>query len=144
MAVARIVPGVNAVNLAVLIGYRVRGAAGAIAAVLGLLVGPGIGVVLLAMAYEAGAGTPALHAALKGAAAASAGLILAVAFQSGRQLLGRTRGQGAAGFAVIAAVTFLQAGPLGFPTLGVVLGFAPLGILIAFVMARGRRDRGRG
>src|ERR1700704_7079357 len=40
-ALARIMPGVNVVNLAVLIGQRLRGASGAAAAALGLLVGPG-------------------------------------------------------------------------------------------------------
>src|SRR3984893_2770583 len=40
LALARIVPGVNVVNLAVLLGNRLRGNRGATAAVTGLLLGP--------------------------------------------------------------------------------------------------------
>src|SRR5277367_2755464 len=40
LAFARVMPGVNIVNLGVLIGHRLRGFGGAVAAVLGLLVGP--------------------------------------------------------------------------------------------------------
>ncbi len=42
LALARIMPGVNIVNLAVLIGHRLAGFSGAVAAVAGLLVGPSL------------------------------------------------------------------------------------------------------
>src|SRR5712691_8301389 len=75
-ALSRIMPGANVANLAVLIGQRLRGAAGAAAAVLGLLLGPCFAVVGLAILYRQFAGTVALRAVLEGAAAASVGLLI--------------------------------------------------------------------
>src|SRR5207237_5055466 len=53
LALARIMPGVNVVNLAVLIGQRLRGSPGAAAAALGLLVGPSLVAIGLTVAYGA-------------------------------------------------------------------------------------------
>src|SRR5436309_14352429 len=51
-ALARIMPGANVVNLAVLIGYRARGALGATTAVLGLVTGPIVLSMALVMLYD--------------------------------------------------------------------------------------------
>src|ERR1700760_576911 len=52
LAAARIMPGVNIVNLAVLIGQRLKGFPGAAAAVAGLLTGPILVVIGLAVLYQ--------------------------------------------------------------------------------------------
>src|SRR3954451_23067616 len=52
LALARVMPGVNVVNLAVLIGQRLRGASGAVAAALGLLVGPSLAAIGLTIGYD--------------------------------------------------------------------------------------------
>src|SRR5262249_30241938 len=56
LAVARIMPGVNIVNLAVLIGQRLKGLTGATAAVAGILTGPILVVIGLALLYQRFAG----------------------------------------------------------------------------------------
>ena len=79
-------PGANVVNLAVVIGQRLRGAPGAVAAVAGLLVGPSILVIALALAYRSLAGTALVHNALEGTAAAAVGLLIAMGLASARQV----------------------------------------------------------
>jgi chromate transporter len=77
VALGRIVPGSGGVNLTVLIGQRLRGAAGAAAAVLALLAGPLVIVVSLAVVYAQIGGSPVLHGVLDGVAAAAIGLTFA-------------------------------------------------------------------
>jgi chromate transporter len=107
LALARIMPGVNVVNLAVLIGQRVRGASGAAAAVLGLLIGPSGVAIGLMIAYGALARSLVLQAAIEGAAAAAAGLLIAMGVSSAMLLAGRgTRSRGGvAGASPVAAET---------------------------------------
>src|SRR5262249_40446091 len=66
LALARIMPGANVINLAILIGQRARGIPGAIVAVLGLVVGPTLGVIALAVLYRRFAGAEILHSMLEG------------------------------------------------------------------------------
>src|SRR4051794_14462709 len=74
-ALARIMPGANIVNLAALIGHRLMGLSGAVAAVLGLLIGPCVVVIGLAHFVSHFRG-PALDAGLEGIAASAAGLLI--------------------------------------------------------------------
>jgi chromate transporter len=91
LALARIMPGVNVINLAVLIGQRMRGSSGAAAAALGLLVGPSCAAIGLMIAYGALARSTVLQAVLEGAAAAAAGLLIAMGVSSAMHLGGGTR-----------------------------------------------------
>jgi chromate transporter len=105
LALARIMPGVNVVNLAVLIGQRVRGPSGAAAAALGLLIGPSCVAVGLMIAYGALARSVVLQAAIEGASAAAAGLLVAMGVSSAMLLTGpgtRSR-RGVAGASPVAA-----------------------------------------
>jgi chromate transporter len=88
LALARIMPGVNVVNLAVLIGQRVRGPSGAAAAALGLLIGPSGVAVGLMIVYGALARSVVLQAAIEGASAAAAGLLIAMGVSSAMLLAG--------------------------------------------------------
>src|SRR3954447_17310959 len=146
-ALARIMPGVNVVNLAVLIGQRLRGAPGAAAAALGLLVGPSLAAIGLTVAYDALAGSAVLHAAMEGAAAAAAGLLIAMGLSSATQGGGARRGahgpeaaaagpswvvrlQNLGAVAVLLSV-FVLIGVMQLPTVPVVLCVAPLSIALA-------------
>src|SRR5215470_3136580 len=71
LALARIMPGVNIVNLAVLIGHRLIGLTGAVAAVMGILVAPSVVVIALAVLWHKFAGSIALDTALAGVAASA-------------------------------------------------------------------------
>jgi chromate transporter len=151
-ALARIMPGVNVINLAVLIGQRLRGAPGAAAAALGLLVGPSLAAIGLTVAYDALAGSAVLRAAIEGAAAAAAGLLIAMGVASAHGA-GAMRGEhrpqaGAAGpswlvrrwrnlgaIAVLLTV-FVLIGLMRLPTVPVVLSVAPLSIALAYLAMR--------
>jgi chromate transporter len=153
LALARIMPGVNVVNLAVLIGQRLRGASGAAAAALGLLVGPSLAAIGLTVAYDALAGSAVLHAAIEGAAAAAAGLLIALGVASARGAGGARGGEhrsdaAAAGrpwfvrrwrnlgaIAVLLTV-FVLIGIVGLPTVPIVLCVAPVSIALAYLAMR--------
>jgi chromate transporter len=151
-ALARIMPGVNVVNLAVLIGQRLRGASGAVAAALGLLVGPSLAAIGLTVAYDALAGSAMLHAAIEGAAAAAAGLLIAMGLSSTKRggatrqnnrsdaaAAGRlrfaTRWPGLGAIAVLLTV-FVLIGLMRLPTVAIVLCMAPVSIALAYLAMR--------
>jgi chromate transporter len=130
LAVAQIAPGSNGVKLATLIGQRLRGAAGAIAALAGLLGGPFVIVLAVAALYAGFLRLPIVYRMLDGVAAAVVGLTWATGLHSLRH--------GAPGPAAIAiaCATVISVGLLGWPILPVVAALAPLSIALAFVEAR--------
>jgi chromate transporter len=141
LALARIMPGVNIVNLAVLIGYRLMGFGGTVAAVMGLLVSPSLAIIALATLYRQFAGTLILDAALQGMAASAAGLLIGLGLKSGSRVIriGLTctggRAKGAATILVLVAM-FVLVGLLRFPTVPVVLFLAPCSWALAFFAGR--------
>jgi chromate transporter len=84
LALARILPGANQVNLAVHLGTRLAGGRGAIAAVAGLTLVPFAVLVAAGIAYFQLHEQPALRTALRGAVAVAAGMALAMAVRLGR------------------------------------------------------------
>jgi len=82
-----ILPGANQVNMAVFVGTRYRGLAGAAAAVVGLVAGPGIVVLLLGALYLRFRDVPTLRHVLSGMSCAAAGLSLSVAWRQGIHVL---------------------------------------------------------
>jgi chromate transporter len=137
LAVARILPGVNIVNLAVLIGQRLKGLIGAAAAVAGLLTGPILVVIGLGFLYQRFAGMVFLQNVLEGIAASSVGLLISMGVASGRRIIqkGITRSgrktESAGAIAALAA-TFVFVALLRFPTVLTVLFVAPPTIALAF------------
>ena len=81
LGLCQFLPGPNVVNLAVVVGRRYRGLAGAIVAPFGLLAGPVAIVLLLAMLYDAYGALPEAQRMLRGIAAAGSGLLFAMAFR---------------------------------------------------------------
>ncbi len=149
LALARIMPGANVINLAVLIGQRLRGWSGALAAALGILVGPSLAVIALAVVYRQFAGSAALTAVLEGAAAAAVGLLIAMGVQSGAHAVSLERGSGrrmaqSLGAAVILAAMFVFVGVLRLPMVPTVLCLAPLSIALAFFTAENAEKSGGG
>src|SRR5579875_4102789 len=81
LEVGQTLPGLIAVNLSVIIGDRIRGAAGAVAAAIGILL-PGTIVVMTAgVLYVGNRQNPAVNHFLGGVAAAAVGLLTVVAVQ---------------------------------------------------------------
>jgi chromate transporter len=139
-ALARIMPGANVVNLAVLIGYRARGALGATTAALGLLVGPTVLSIVLVILYDSAVGIASLAVALNGAAAGAAGLLIAMALQSTMRLMKKSRSDKRAPAAIplalsIAAGVFALVGIFGVRTVWVVLCFVPISVAVSYATA---------
>jgi chromate transporter len=76
LSLCQFLPGPNITNFAVVVGMRWRGARGAIAALVALIVPPTIILIFLGALYERVSGVPAVRGALNGLSAAAAGLFV--------------------------------------------------------------------
>lgn len=120
--ICRVLPGANQVNMAVFVGTKLHGAAGAVAAVAGLVAFPMLLVLLAGALYLRFRGVPALQHALTGMASAAVGLTLSVAWhQGGRVLRSPAAALLCAASLAMAAwwraplwLTLLLLGPLGY------------------------------
>lgn len=83
LGLCQFLPGPNVINLAVLVGKRYQGLAGAIVAPVGLLFGPLLIALLLAMVYDRFGGLPHVQGLLRGIAAVGVGLLFATAWRMG-------------------------------------------------------------
>ncbi len=121
-----ILPGANQVNLAVFVGTRYRGAAGAIAAVAGLVAGPAVVALLLGALYLRFRDVPMLRHALSGMSCAAAGLTMSVAWRQGTSVM--------IALAPIALglATFAMSAVLRTPLWATVAVLAPVGYLWAW------------
>ncbi len=132
LALSQILPGANVTNLSVYIGQRLRGPAGSICALIGLVIGPFFAVIALVWAYAELSTMPWIQDAMSGAAAAAIGLLLVVAakgaYNSSRRLVP---------FLILMA-TFVAVGLLQWPLVPVVLGIAP--VSVAFAWWQGSSD----
>jgi chromate transporter len=126
-ALSQIVPGATNVNLAVLIGTQLRGVAGALAALAGLLLVPLAILLTLGGLYFAAHGDPGgwvLKAALAGAGAAAIGFNIATGIRLARR---NVRGLGPA---LVAAAVIVGIGILRIPLLQVLLVMLPTSLAL--------------
>jgi len=118
LAVGSILPGANVSNFAAMLGYRMRGARGALAALAGLLAPAFVVTLAAGVLYRRCGALPAIAGALRGITAVAVGLLIV----TGGKLL---RGQGRrARVWLFAAASFLAVGVLGVSlaaTLGVLI-----------------------
>lgn len=126
LALAQAFPGVNVVNLAIWIGYRLRGGLGALASALGIVLGPMVVAVLLAAVFSTVGNSHRAHLVLAGVAAAAVGLSLQTSLRAAR-----FAAKGAARALVLAA-TFAAIFIWRLPLLWVVGVMAPLSIALAW------------
>jgi chromate transporter len=89
LSISQTLPGLNATNMAVLVGDRLRGVPGAIAAITGICLPGGLFMFVVGMVHRVHGDRPFVTAMLHGVAAAAVGLILAVTVQLGRKSLHR-------------------------------------------------------
>jgi chromate transporter len=87
LAISQTLPGLNATNMAMLVGDRLHGVAGAIAAIIGICLPGGLLMFAAGVLYQSHGEKPLINAMLKGVAAAAVGLILATAVQLGKRSL---------------------------------------------------------
>ena len=83
LGLCQFLPGPNVINLAVLVGKRQAGLAGAVVAPLGLLAGPMLIVLILALLYDRYGNLPLAQSMLRGIAAVGCGLLFAMAWRMG-------------------------------------------------------------
>jgi chromate transporter len=85
MAMCRILPGANQVNMAVFAGSKLRGFAGAAAALFGLCLMPVAIIMVAAFFYFRFKEMPAVKGVLHGASAGAVALTLAMVIQTGKR-----------------------------------------------------------
>jgi chromate transporter len=125
-SLTHVLPGVNSSNLAVYIGQHLRGAAGAVVALLALLTGPFFVVIAAALAYRYLLQVPGFQAAVAGIAAAAIGMLVRLGYIAARKA---TTGMAPA---LIMAAIFVAIGVLRWPLVPVVLVMAPISIAVAW------------
>lgn len=129
VALAQLLPGVNGLNLAVLIGFRFAGVRGAAAALAGFLGPPVLIVIALGVLHQRYGALPLVQDALSGMGAVAVGLLIATGAKLA-QVIQRRRLPW-----VFAALTFVGVGILRWPLLAVIGVLAPLAVIAAW---RGR------
>jgi chromate transporter len=108
-ALAQISPGINLVKLTMLVGFRLRGWRGLLAAVAGLLIPSAAVTVLMTAGFALIRGQPLVQAAMRGILPATIGLSLAMAVQMGQPLALLGRSEGPARLGLQAVVTLASA-----------------------------------
>jgi len=126
-ALCQFLPGPNIVNFSLIYGARIRGPAGAAAAVLGLMGPPTVLMIVLGSLYSRYGALPQSRGALTGLAAAAAGLLISTAVSMAEPLPRKGIGN-----LLIAAVAFIAVGVLQWPLLGVLAVLVPLSIARAW------------
>ncbi len=122
MSISNTLPGLNATNMSILAGNRLRGWSGALVAMLGMCL-PGFAFMTAAgVLYGARGDNPLITAALKGVAAAAVGLIAATWYQLGRKSVRDAFDAFVILIAVLAIVEFKLSVPI------VLLGVGAIGI----------------
>jgi chromate transporter len=129
-AMAQLVPGVVAVNTAMLLGHRLRGFWGTVAATVGVVLVPFVVILAYAVAFERLAGARALEHAMAGLRPAVAGLMLGVAYK----MFSRSR-RTRLGLAVSLSVLVLVLG-FGVSAVRVIVGGVAVGLLWHLVALR--------
>jgi chromate transporter len=130
LALAQILPGTNIANLSVYIGQKLRGVAGAAAALGGLLSGPFFAVLAVASIYERFKNIPYSDAAMDGVAAAAIGLLLIIVLRGTRHAARSPAG------AIALAATFIGVGLLHISLIIVVAVVGPISVLAAWLGGR--------
>jgi chromate transporter len=111
LAISQSLPGLNATNMAILVGDRLRGFAGAIAAICGVCLPGAVLMYGVGIMYHAHGDRPLVTAALRGVAAAAVGLILATAVQLSQKSLAHTYDLVFVGLAIIGVNRLHQSVP---------------------------------
>ena len=87
LSISETLPGLNATNVAILVGDRLRGLAGSLAAIVGVCLPGALVMYVVGIVYSVHGDRPIVTAMLKGVAAAAVGIILATIGQLGRKSL---------------------------------------------------------
>ena len=125
LAVCQVFPGINVVNLAIWLGYRLLGTSGAVAGALAITVPPGLVMLALVVLTTGLTDNVAVRSGLDGVAAAAVGMGAAMGVRAGRRCL-------QAGPAIIMAAVFVAVGLVRLPLLPVMAVAVPLSVGLAW------------
>ena len=121
LSISQTMPGLNSVNVAILIGDRLRGALGAWAAAVGLLLPGGVIVLSIGLLYGINSNHPMANHVLGGVAAAAAALLTTVTWNLGESTFKKRKSL------ALLALTFVLMSIVKWPlylVLGIVLPLA--------------------
>ncbi|WP_244816766.1 chromate transporter [Caballeronia sp. Lep1P3] len=130
LGLCQFLPGGNVINLSVALGMRFRGVPGALAGLLGLLVGPSLIVIALGVVYQRTHQDPRVAHLFAGLAAAAAGLLVAMSVKIMWPLRKKPEA------AVVALVMFAAIALFRTPLLPSMLVLTPVSVLIAWKVRR--------
>jgi chromate transporter len=133
LALAQSLPGVNVANLALWLGFQLRGFVGALVALAAVVLPPAVAIVLIGNVVLRLSADPAIGALLAGLAVSASGLSLSVGYLAMRYACIDAVSIGLFACTLIGA-TFFQ-----FSALTVVAVLAPIGI--GFGLVRNRHER---
>ncbi|MBE0619419.1 MAG: chromate transporter [Burkholderiales bacterium] len=126
LALGQLLPGPNIGNMAVMIGYRFAGYAGAVAAIAGLVGGPFLLMIAAGLLYSNYGALPLVQQALSGMSAVAAGLVLATGLKMAGSIRRHWRPW------LFTALALAGVGALRWPLLAVVGALAPFAIAAAW------------
>ncbi|MFG1346395.1 chromate transporter [Xanthobacter autotrophicus DSM 431] len=124
LEISQALPGLNATNMSVIVGDRLRGPVGAIAGFVGMTLPGGLLVFALGIFYVSNHGNPAMHSVLAGIGAASVGLLAAVTLQIGHKQLEHLRE------ILLIVITVVMVSFLHISLIIVLLTVLPLGLYV--------------
>ncbi len=119
---AQLLPGATFANLAITLGHRLAGAAGALGGLAGVIVPGGAVLLVLAEVYLGRGLTPDAGTVMRGMSAGVVGLVAVTTLRMARPRLLSAR------TLVIAAATFTAVGPLRLSTPLVIVVMAAIGL----------------
>ena len=126
LALCQVFPGINVLNLAIWLGYRLHGGAGAVVGALAMIVPPAFVLLGIAAAFAGLSDAAWVRAALNGVAAAAVGLTGAMGVRAARRsATGLVPG-------LVIAATFAAVGLLHWPLVPVVAVLAPVSVGLAW------------
>jgi chromate transporter len=125
LSIGSILPGPNVCNISIVVGDQFRGPLGAATALTGLLAGPLLILVCLALLYDRYGDLPLVQAVIGGVTAAAAGLIFGTVIKLARRLRPRFSN------VLVGMLAFLGAAVLHLHVLLIVALMVPLSIALA-------------
>jgi chromate transporter len=131
-ALCQFLPGPNVVNLSVVFGRRIRGVAGAVAALIGLLGPPFLVVTLIGGLYARFGEIATLQRMLIGVALAACGLVIGTAAKMARPLFNDRRWIAPA----VALATFAAIGVMRWPIYAALAVLVPASVALAWWQGR--------
>lgn len=134
LEISQTLPGLNSTNVSVIVGRKLRGPLGAVAAVLGMVLPGAVIVMVLGFAYVKFRRDPAVAVVLSGVAAAAVGLLLQVTLKIGWKQLVNLKDL------VFVAVVFVLVGIFHVSLVVTLFFVAPLAVWLH----RPGTERGRG